>query len=94
MGVTQAAYYNVHGAPLSLSARDAVLTREPLAYAEVRKVLRYGRKRQEDYWEIRKARPDSKRRNSDRLIGDGANEESAWRNTLSRMRVSDQEDDQ
>jgi hypothetical protein len=86
------AYFNVHGQPLAVSARDAVLVREPQAYAKVSKVLRHGRKRPEDYWEICRARTDGKRRNSDRVIGDGANEESAWRHTLSRMRVSDEEE--
>lgn len=83
------AYVNVHGQPLDLSARDAVLACEPQAYSDVRKVRRYGSKRQEDYWEIRKARLDGKRRNSDRLIGDGANEESAWRAAWSRMLADD-----
>jgi hypothetical protein len=90
--VTQAAYYNVHGAPLTLSAKDAVLAREPSAYATESKVKRFGSRRAESIWMIRKGRTDGQRRASDRLIGDGANEESAWRHTLSRMRIQDEEE--
>ena len=87
--MTQAAYFNVHGVPLSLSAKDAVLAREPLAYAMSEEFEVYGGGRT-TVWEVRRSRADGKHRLGDRTLASGANEESAWREALSRMRVEDE----
>lgn len=75
-----AAYFNVHGEPLSLSAKDAVLAREPLAYAVS----------DAHGWKILRATEKRGRHWSNPVLGVGANEESAWREALSRMRVEDE----
>jgi hypothetical protein len=90
--MTTAAYFNCHGEPLRLSAKDAVLAREPLAYAASDEYELFGGGRT-TIWDVRRSRTDGKRRWTDKSLGFGANEESAWRNTLSRMRITDQEED-
>jgi hypothetical protein len=80
--MTQAAYFNVHGAPLRLSAKDAVLAREPLAYSDS----------DELGWKVRRATKKRGPHWSNPVLGTGANEESAWREALSRMRISDEEE--
>lgn len=86
--MTQAAYFNVHGAPLSLSAKDAVMAREPLAYSEVESVLTVDGEALR--WRIKRSSPSGRRRWSNAVIGAGVNEESAWREALSRMRLADE----
>lgn len=83
--MTEAAYFNVHGQPISVSARDAVIASEPYAYSKVHEVTRLSTNRSEELWQIHRGRADGKRRYTDRLLGDGATEESAWRNTWSRI---------
>lgn len=91
--MTEAAYYNIHGEPLTLSARDAVLAREPNAYADDRSDnFRTLAGERFPLWRISRGRADGKRRFSDAQIGEGATEEAAWRNTLSRMRIADDEE--
>lgn len=91
--MSDAAYFNLHGEPMALSARDAVLSREPLAYAESRKLKRYGVRRPVLVWFIYKTRSDGIRRASDRqVVEGGASEESAWRQALSVMRIKDNEE--
>lgn len=91
--MTEAAYYNLHGNPLALSARDAVLAREPLTYAKSHKVQRHGSRKWFLVWSIYKSRADGIQRISDRrLVEGGASEESAWRQALSVMRIKDNEE--
>jgi hypothetical protein len=80
--VTQAAYFNVLGQPLTLSAKDAVLAREPRAYATS----------DEFGWRIKRAAAKRGPHWSNPDIGTGANEESAWREALSRLRLADDEE--
>lgn len=80
--MTQASYYNVHGAPLAISAKDAVLAREPLAYAVS----------DEFGWKILRATEKRGQHWSNEVLGTGVNEESAWREALSRMRIVDEEE--
>lgn len=90
--MTEAAYYNVHGQPLALSAKDAVLAREPLAY--VAAVDGYTTTKGEPWplLEVRRASPMGKRLNTNTVLGAGAREEAAWRDALSRMRIADNEE--
>lgn len=90
--MTQPAYFNVHGQPLAVSARDAVLAREPLAYSQDRSgSLVTARGKPFPLWRISRARADGKQRRSDTWLGDGATEEAAWLAALSRMRLQDNE---
>ncbi|MGE4243690.1 hypothetical protein [Ramlibacter sp.] len=63
-------YVNVHGEPIGVSARDAVVMIEPLAYSQKSPLF-------VSTVHIRRGRADGKRRNADAIIGSGANEESA-----------------
>lgn len=88
-----AAYFNVHGQPLALSARDAVLVREPLAYAEDRShSLIAARGDGFPLWKVRRASPAGSRLPSNTQLGCGATEEAAWLDALSRMRIADNEE--
>ncbi len=71
--MSQSAYVDVHGDPVALSARDAVLAIEPQAIAR--------RGMGNAWWVCRSDRRDAK------LIGTGETEESAWRDAWSRMLV-------
>lgn len=69
-----AAYTNIHGQPLSLSARDAVLAIEPDARAARERLVKG------EIWKVwRTGHPQAS------LIGTGSTEESAWREAWSRM---------
>lgn len=81
--MTPAAYVNVHGQPVSVSARDAVLHLEPMAYAEFDEVLTVDGPR--PYWTIRRASASGKRHWSNAQLATGATEEAAWREAWSRI---------
>lgn len=72
------AYVNIHGQPLELSAKDAVLAIVPGAIVK-RNGLLVG-----EIWKVwRSGHPQAA------LIGTGANEEPAWRDAWSRMLADD-----
>jgi hypothetical protein len=83
-------YFNVNGDPLNVSARDAVLIREPRAYASYEPVKLRGCK-DEPFWRIRRQHKGRAPHWSDTWLGSGFNEESAWRQALSEMRIQDDE---
>jgi hypothetical protein len=66
------AYVNVHGHPIGVSARDAVLAIEPNAVCEPEFVA--------DGYAVRRT-PNR----FAKIIGTGINEEAAWRAAWSRM---------
>lgn len=70
-----AAYINIHGQPLNLSAKDAVLATNADAYARL----------ENSVWVIRHRDRSEPFEEWHQLIGCGANEESAWREAWSRM---------
>lgn len=83
--MTQPAYVNVHGQPLSLSAKDAVLVREPRARSC---------KRKKGLWFVYVPRRGITEYDPwTQPLGSGATEEGAWREALSRMRIADAQED-
>lgn len=93
--MTQPAYFNVHGEPLTLSAKEAVLAREPNAYAEdCSDNFRTMSGEAFPLWRVSKGRADGAHRWSDSIMGSGATEEAAWLDTLSRMRIADNAEDE
>lgn len=81
------AYYNIHGKPVNVSAKDAVLQYELEAYAIDKPVKRDGQP--ESFWLIRKPGDVIGAPEWDATIGSGATEESAWRDAWSRMLADD-----
>lgn len=71
-----AAYFNIHGDPVGVSARDAVLKIEPSAWCKKRNPMWA---RGASLWSIYRTP------RSTTAIGQGASEESAWLNAWSRM---------
>lgn len=71
---TEPAYVNVHGQPISVSARDAVTAIEPAALCTR---MDLGT---EPMWVVYRTSHRSAAR-----IGTGANEEAAWRDAWSRI---------
>lgn len=68
------AYVNVHGKPIAVSARDAVIAIYPHAVVKRHELMAGG------MWAIRKtARSDAV------TIGTGASKEGAWREAWSRV---------
>lgn len=91
--MAESAYFNVHGQPLALSARDAVLAREPLAYAEdLSGSLVTAQGKPFLLWKVFRASPTGKRLPSNAQLGSGASQEAAWLDALSRMRIADNEE--
>lgn len=79
------AYVNVHGRPLEVSARDAVLQLEPRAIALRRPSLSVSAVatdvvKRELWWQVRRT-PHT----GAAILGTGATEESAWREAWSRI---------
>lgn len=72
------AYVNVHGEPIAVSARDAVLVLFPEAIAHFRGLT------MNKTWCIYKSE-----HRSAKLLGTGANAEAAWRDAWSRMLADD-----
>lgn len=73
-----AAYVNVHGQPLNVSARDAVLAILPDA------VCKNDRFPHDPMWMVRKSA-----HRCAAIVGTGKSEESAWRDAWSRMLADD-----
>ncbi len=85
------AYVNIHGQPLELSAKDAVLAVDSDAYARLEKsvwVVRH-RDRKKSVWVVRHRDRSEPFEEWHPLIGCGVNEESAWRAAWSRMLADD-----
>lgn len=68
------AYYNIHGRPLNVSARDAVREIEHSAVVVRYKLLKG------ECWQVRRSDHPLAA-----VIGTAATEEAAWRNAWSRM---------
>lgn len=73
-------YVNVHGKPVNVSARDAVLALEPRAIARPQSFLGVDRATREVGWMIKRTSHDAAG-----TIGTGASEEGAWRDAWSRI---------
>lgn len=81
--MTPAPYVNVHGQPVNVSARDAVLHVEPMAYAELEGVLTVDG--EQNRWRVKRGSPSGRQHWNNAVLGVGVNEESAWREAWSRI---------
>lgn len=83
------AYVNVHGAALSVSARNSVQALRPRAYAIKSELSVEFDGPKAPCWLIREREYAVATGMSYRHLGSGANEEAAWRAALSALRLED-----